>query len=146
MVCTANQCRSPMAEHLLKRRLGPRSKWTVSSAGTSAIPGFPASRSAVEAMADLGADLSGHRARLVTKELIDLAGIVITMTRSQRDEIVARFPGARDKVFTLRSIAGDSSGRDIEDPVGMAGDDYRRTRDEIDETIPDVVLFLHEQE
>ena len=146
MVCMANQCRSPMAEYLLKRRLGPGSKWTVLSAGTSAIPGSRASASAVEVMARMGVDISAHRSKLVTEELVDSAEIVITMTRSQRDEIVNCFPGARDKVFTLKSLSSERAGLDVADPAGMSASDYQLTRDEIDEIIPDVVRFLHDQE
>ena len=134
-----------MAEYLLRRLLGPNSKWKVISAGTSAIPGVRASMSAIEVMAGLGVDISAHRSRGVTEEMIDSATIVITMTNSQRDEIVSCFPRARDKVFTLMSIAGDAGGGDVADPVGMSAADYRRTRDEIDGMMPDVVLFLHEQ-
>lgn len=146
MVCTANQCRSPMAEHLLRQRLGPDSQWKVLSAGTSAIDGMRASRSAIEAMAGLGVDITSHRSRSLTKELVDSAEMIITMTRSQKDEIVDRFPRAIEKVFTLKSIAGDKSGSDVEDPVGMSETDYLRTRDEIDGMLADLVLFLSEQE
>lgn len=146
MVCTANQCRSPMAEYLLKRRLGTGSGWNVISAGTSALAGLRASRYAIEAMGAIGIDISGHRARILTEDMVDSADIIITMTRLQRAEIVSLYPRATDKVFTLKSFAGGTGGRDVDDPMGMSGDDYRQTRDEIDEVMPDVVLFLREQE
>lgn len=146
MVCTANQCRSPMAEHLLKRRLGPGSRWKVISAGTAAIPGIRASRSSIDAMAEIGVDISAHKSRALTEELVDAARIIITMTRSQRDEIVHCYPRSLDRVFTLKSISGDSPDGDVQDPVGMSDNYYCRTRNEIDEMMPDVVLFLHEQE
>ena len=146
MVCTANQCRSPMAEHLLRRQLGPNSKWKVVSAGTSALPGLRASRYSIEAMAEIGVDIGAHRARLLTGDLVETAAVIITMTRSQRDEIASLYPRAVEKVFTLRSIARGSDDHDVDDPVGLSGADYVRTRDEIDEMMPDVVLFLRGQE
>ena len=142
MVCTANQCRSPMAEYLLRHRLGKNSGWNVISAGISALDGLRATRHAVDAMADMGIDISSHKAQLLTDDVIDSADVIITMTRWQRDDIVCRYPRSTEKVFTLGGIANGSAGRDIDDPMGMTGDDYRQTRDEIDEMMPDVVLFL----
>ena len=146
MVCTANQCRSPMAEYLLKRRLGPDSKWKVQSAGTAAMTGLRASRYSIDAMAAIGVDISDHKSRALTQELVDSARIIITMTRSQRDEIVHCYPRSLDRVFTLKSVSGGSPDGDVQDPIGMSDSYYCRTRDEIDEMMPDVVLFLHEQE
>jgi len=146
MVCTANQCRSPMAEYLLKKRLGPKSKWKVMSAGTFANDGLPASRSAIAAMSGMGIDISAHRSRAITAEMMNGATVVITMTRSHSEDIADRFPGAMDKVFTIGSLTGLKKDHDVTDPVGMSEADYRLTRDEIDEMMSDVVLFLREHE
>ena len=135
-----------MAEHLLRRRLGPKSKWTVLSAGTFAVDGLPASSSAIAAMSGIGIDISAHRSRAITSEMMNTVTVVITMTRSHRDDIAERFPRALDKVFTIGSLAGRSHGGDVADPVGMTETDYRLTRDEIDEMMSDVVLFLREYE
>ncbi|MEI6970815.1 MAG: hypothetical protein WCL44_04795 [bacterium] len=135
-----------MAEYLLRRRLGEKSEWKVISAGTAALAGLRATRYSVEAMADIGIDISGHKSRPLTGDVVDSAAVIITMTRWQRDEIVSLYPRAVEKVFTLGAIADGSPGRDVDDPMGMSGDDYKRTRDEIDEMMPDVVLFLRGQE
>jgi len=144
VVCTANQCRSPMAEKLLARSLGKDSGWKVLSAGTAAFAGLPASRYSVEVMMEKGIDIGSHRSRLVTDGLVDKASLLLTMTASQRDEILDRFPEAAGKVFLITALGADQRHGDVADPVGMSADDYRRIRDEIDEALPDVVLFLHE--
>ncbi|MBM3957291.1 MAG: hypothetical protein FJ313_04485, partial [Gemmatimonadetes bacterium] len=69
LVCTGNQCRSPMAEALLRRLAATDSaaplEIRVSSAGTAAPAGFPATQQAQEACAEEGIDLTGHRSRPV---------------------------------------------------------------------------------
>ena len=140
-VCTGNVCRSPMAEHLLRRRLGPGSDWDVSSAGTSGGYGLPASRTAVEALDEIGLDLSSHRSRPLTREAVDDASLVVVMTADHRDFIRAVSPGAMEKIFLLRSFDPAGAG-DIEDPIGSSADTYRRVRDEIDRALPGLVSFM----
>lgn len=60
-VCSGNICRSPLAEAMAKARFGDRLE--ISSAGTAAIPGDPATELMVEAAAEYDMDLTGHRAR-----------------------------------------------------------------------------------
>jgi len=142
-VCTANQCRSPMAEYLLKKRLGPETSWKVASAGTSAIGGFPASSYAIEALEELGIDLRGHRSAPLTEELVDSSEVILVMTRMHLNDIVARYPEARDKVFLMTSFGASSDRSDVTDPVGMSVEVYRKIRDTIDSELPDVIFFLH---
>ncbi|HEY4409793.1 MAG TPA: low molecular weight phosphotyrosine protein phosphatase, partial [Acidimicrobiia bacterium] len=60
-MCTANQCRSPMAEALLSRRLAGADVRSAAAAGRA---GIPASAGAVQSMAALGLDIGGHRSRV----------------------------------------------------------------------------------
>lgn len=119
-VCTGNTCRSPMAEALLQReadRLGlPVS---VSSAGLAAFSGDPASEHAVSVMAELGVDLSGHRARAVTPCLLEENDCVICMSERHRAALLPFVPAEK--------LVVPPGG--IPDPFG--GDEicYRRTRD-----------------
>lgn len=144
-VCTANQCRSPMAEHLMKKRLGGNSRWTVLSAGISAIPNMPASHLAIEAMREEGMDISGHQSRQLTEDLADAADVIVAMTRSHREQICRLFPETQGKVHVLKELGTSPEAGDIEDPIGMSIDVYRDIRDEIDAELPDVIVFLHEK-
>jgi protein-tyrosine phosphatase len=67
-ICTANICRSPVAEGLLRRRLEDEglADWTVSSAGTWAQLRRGAASTSVELLAGRDIDISDHRAREVT--------------------------------------------------------------------------------
>src|SRR5258708_37002330 len=81
-VCTGNICRSPLAASLLERALKERSiEMTVSSAGTGAWDGAPASEGAYLVGLERGLDLSGHRARLLTRGLEGRVDLILTMSR-----------------------------------------------------------------
>jgi len=121
-VCSGNTCRSPMAEaiarHVIAQRLGVgddelESKgMTVISAGSWAMPGSRATPQAVEAVKQMGADLSKHRSRPLSVELIHQADVIFAMQRSHLQAVMALVPGAAEKVVTL-----DPEG-DVEDPIG----------------------------
>ena len=105
VLCTANQCRSPMAEVLLRRHLERAGvDATVSSAGLYE-GGVPATGHGVAAMADRGLDLSGHRSRQMDAELLRRADLVIAMARVHVREAAVLFPGALRKTFTLKELA-----------------------------------------
>lgn len=81
VVCSGNICRSPMAAGLLTHRLSGdlRSAIEVISAGTNALQGYPAQNHAVEIMARIGVDISGHRARQLTREMARRADLILAM-------------------------------------------------------------------
>ena len=106
-VCTGNTCRSPMAELLcrdmLAKRLGCKIDEfedrgvVVMSAGIAAMLGGRAAAEAVEAMADCGLDLGGHETQPLTEPLVRHADVILTMTRSHREAIVAQWPSAAER-------------------------------------------------
>ena len=142
-VCTGNTCRSPMAEALLRLALSNASPWRVASAGLAAYEGGRASEAAVAAIAEVGGDLSGHRSQPVTPRLIHDAAAVVAMTGAQAEQLTARYPSVRDKLFLLRSFDPRSPFQsNVEDPFCGSLDEYRRCRDLISEAIPGLVNYL----
>ncbi|MFA6133251.1 MAG: L-threonylcarbamoyladenylate synthase [Phycisphaerae bacterium] len=129
-VCTGNTCRSPMAAGLAAKLLADKLHcrpanldkygYEVLSAGLWAGEGGPVSPEAREAAARLGADISSHRTRKVTSELIRQADLVFCMTDTHVAEILRLLPSARGKVKRL------SPDGDIPDPVGGGGDVYHQ--------------------
>ena len=118
-VCTANICRSPVAEALFADWLakqGLPGDWEVTSAGTWAQPGLPASTYSRDVLAALGLDLSRHHARRVDREMLEKADVVLCMTRSQAEALQAEFPPLASRIRLLAEMAG--SGYDISDPYG----------------------------
>jgi protein-tyrosine phosphatase len=110
-VCTANVCRSPVAERLLARRLhaGGRSV-VVRSAGTHG-GSLPVHRHTLDAASTLGVDLSDHVSRALTAELLDSDGadLVIAMTREHLRHAVALQPAAWTRTFTLKELVRRAS-------------------------------------
>ena len=136
MVCTGNTCRSPMAEvafrHMLATELGvaddklSSAGVRVLSAGIAAGPGSPASPHSAAAVASDGLDLSGHRSRLATIDLLSASDLVLTMTQGHRASIVSAVPELTPLVHVL-----DPGGRDVADPIGGSAGQYRACYDEI---------------
>ncbi len=121
-VCSGNTCRSPMAEAIARRLLArkldvaepdlEKKGISVLSAGSFALQGSRATPQAVEALRGLGADLSQHRSRPLTVELIHQADMIFAMSRNHAQAVTALVPSAREKVDTLDPMG------DIDDPIG----------------------------
>ena len=76
------------------------------------MPGARATPQAVDAVKGIGADLSKHRSRPLSLELIHQADVIFAMQRSHLQAVTSLVPAASEKTFTL-----DPSG-DVEDPIG----------------------------
>ncbi|MDD5301564.1 MAG: low molecular weight protein arginine phosphatase [Elusimicrobia bacterium] len=138
-VCTGNTCRSPLAEHFfvkLSREAGL--PCAASSAGTQAAIGMPLSRGAAAIFAARGVGPVAHRARRVDKALLDAADAVYVMERAHRDELLARFPETKAKLFVLREAAGLKP-VDVEDPVGADAAEYQACASSIEEALQIIV-------
>ncbi|MBC7324154.1 MAG: low molecular weight protein arginine phosphatase [Moorella sp. (in: Bacteria)] len=148
-VCTGNTCRSSMAA-AIAARLGEERDLavTVTSAGLAAREGDPATPEAIQALAEMGIDLQGHRAQQVTAALVHNADLVLAMTASHKRRLQQLFPEDADKIFTLKEYvrrrgaapAAAGEGRDeaaggleaafdddIPDPIGRPLAVYRDT-------------------
>jgi arsenate reductase len=120
ILCTGNSARSQMAEGLLRHDAGDR--FEVKSAGTRPSYVRP---EAIEAMRELGIDISGHR----SKSVEEFAGLqfdfVLTVCDNARESCPV-FPG--DTAMIHRSF---------EDPAALQGSEgerlalFRRVRDEM---------------
>jgi len=129
-VCTGNTCRSPMAEAITRAAVAARKleQITVSSAGTGAWDGAPASEGGYLVGLEQGIDLSGHRARLL------MSGHHLAR--------VAEL-GGEHKVHMLGSYAGREGDRaEVTDPYGSDLTAYRATYAELEELIGAVMSRL----
>ncbi len=138
-VCTGNICRSPLAEALLKRALHERSveEVSVESAGTGAWDGAPASEGAYLVALERGLDLSGHRARLLTRELVEDAAMILTMARHHRARVHEL--GGEGRVHVLGEYVGKTGEEaEVGDPFGGDLEVYRDTCAELEALIATV--------
>lgn len=135
IVCTANICRSPVAEALLRERLSKLdgSEWQVSSAGTWASVGQPAARNGIELMAQQNIDLSGHRSRPVDHELLAEADLVLTMETGHAEALKAEFPQFASKIYLLTEMSDRHYS--VPDPYGGPRMAYARMIGEVTDLI-----------
>ena len=103
-VCTANQCRSPMAAALFLRQLDRRNltlqtDWRVSSAGSWAKEGLPAIPNAVRVMREMGLHIERHRSRQVSAELLKPFDLILVMSQHQQEGLQAEFSDLADRVY-----------------------------------------------
>jgi len=114
-----------LARHLLAERSRGPEEVLVASAGIAAVEGEPASREAIQALAEMGIDLSGHRAAVLTAEALAQADLVLTMTAWHCRYVQELHPDEAHKVFTLADYAQVEG--DIPDPIGQPLQTYRDT-------------------
>ena len=127
-VCTGNQCRSPLAEALLRRHLegpGPDAPPVeVRSAGTLGC-GVPPPEATARAAAAIGLDIAGRPSRPLDAEELNSAALVVAMAREHVVEVVTRAPEAWERTFTFSDLlrrAGEAGGRRPDETVvGWAG-------------------------
>ena len=111
VVCTANVCRSPVAEHLLRRHFADAGHdVVVTSAGVigGRLDPHPFT---VDAARMGGIDLTQHRSRLLTRELLatDGADLVIGMAREHVAHIVGLDRSVWPRTFTLKGLVRRAS-------------------------------------
>lgn len=135
VVCTANICRSPVGEALLRAKLRTLglAEWVVSSAGTWAITGNSAAPFSVALLAKRGLDISSHRSRPVNRAVLDRSDLVLCMEITHQQQIQQAFPSFAGKVFTIRQMV-DQPGS-VRDPYGGNLPDYEQMVAELDRLI-----------
>jgi len=93
-----------MAEGIFRHAMKGRRDVQVLSAGIGAMEGQPPSTYAVQAVRELGIDISKQRSRMLTAELVQEADYIFGMTHSHVDTIFLLYPHAAEKTFLLREF------------------------------------------
>lgn len=145
-VCTANICRSPMAEallrHALKAEPAPLSNCRVVSAGVAARKGERVSANSIEALTKVGLRISDHRSQPFTQELADQADLVLCMTESHRAIIQLALNPPPKNIRLWREFMPGSGEKEIGDPYGGPLKEYEACRDEMVEALPSILEHL----
>lgn len=138
-ICSGNTCRSPIASGLAKKFLAETLGCEVGelrnrglevfSAGLFASTGAPPAPEAVQAVRNRRGDISHHKSRKLTPDLIKSSDLLFCMTASQVDEVRRLAEDAATKVYLLDETAS------ISDPIGGGADVYERTAEQIDQAV-----------
>jgi arsenate reductase (thioredoxin) len=123
-LCTGNSCRSQMAEGWAKQYLGK--EWSVYSAGIEAHGLNP---KAVQAMSEVGIDISGQTSDIIDANLLNNADLVITLCGDAADKCPMTSPQVKREHWGF------------DDPAKAQGSDeekwavFQHVRDQIGERI-----------
>jgi protein-tyrosine phosphatase len=167
VVCVGNQCRSPLAERLLRQRVGPDAAVVVTSAGTLGPPGLPMEQHAAAELVRLGGDPTGFRSARLDDRTLGDQDLVLTATKAIRTEVLQRAPRLMRRTFTLRELAQIVAARgpgglplrelvaaaaahrtsasrdvDLDDPMGRSAEVHRRVADEIAADVATIATAL----
>ena len=113
-ICTGNSCRSQMAEGWAKNILGD--EWQVYSGG---IETHGVNPKAIEAMKEVGIDISNHTSNLIDNTILNQSDLVVTLC-SDADQNCPVLPS---------NVKKEHWGFD--DPAGKPWSEFQRVRDEI---------------
>ncbi len=122
-VCVHNAGRSQMAQGFLTHLAGDDIE--VRSAGSA--PGNALNPAAVEAMAELGIDITAQSPKILTPDAVETSSVVITMGCG---DACPYFPGVDYRDWKL------------EDPAGKGVESVRPIRDEIKKRIEELIAEL----
>ena len=144
VVCTANICRSPVAEALLRDRLRKEGldDWIVGSAGTWAYPGQSAAENSTKLMADQGLNIEDHESRIVSQALIAEADLVLCMEIGHAEALRAEFPLEKRKIFLLTEMSDKHYS--VSDPYSGPLETYESMVDEVTTLIDEGLVRIIE--
>jgi arsenate reductase (thioredoxin) len=121
VLCTGNSCRSHLAEGILRSALGE--DYQIESAGSK--PAGYVHPLAIQAMAEIGLDISGHRSKHLDEFLSQKVETVITVC-GNADQACPMFPGQVNRHHFPFDDPAHATGSEEEQMVV-----FRRVRDEI---------------
>lgn len=113
IICIGNICRSPVAEAMLRARL-PGKEFSSAGLGARVNEGVePTARRLAE---EVALEVSRHKARQLTPEMLQAADLILVMTDGQRRAVAEMAPAALGKTMRLGCWLNEGKGKDIPDP------------------------------
>jgi protein-tyrosine phosphatase len=145
-ICTANVCRSPMAEAIFNA-LADDAELTfrAHSAGVAALEGEPMASLALEALEEIGIRAENHRARQLGEEMLEEADLVLAMAPRHVTELRRHFEDSSHKVHTLPEYSGVLGEEEVTDPYGRGMAAYRASVRQISEYTSRVIENLKQR-
>ena len=123
-----------MGEGLLRNSLSEKARKAtiVSSAGTGAIAGLPASENSIVACAEAGIDIASHRSRPLSRRLIEESDLILTMEDHHAAAARSLAPELADRIHLLARYGAEKENvAGVGDPIGGSLEEYRASFKEI---------------
>ncbi len=111
----------------------------VRSAGTQGLHGNQAQPFAIQAVAEYGVDISGHRARLIDAQMVRSADLVLAMENHHLYSMNRLLIFRCKYAYLLGSYAPKRPNLEIEDPYGLPLNAYATCAGEIVDCFPVLV-------
>lgn len=144
-VCTANICRSPIAEKLFRQKVGEEQLAIDTDSSGLMQGGHLISLSSMQLLMERGIlEAQEHVSKQITPEMVDSSWLVLTMEIRQRDILRESYPQHRRKILTLNEITGYDG--DIEDPYGSDKPRYKETFEIIEDRLNILIDMIKNEE
>ena len=138
-VCTANICRSVMAEGILTKLASDPTGGHVSprSAGVDVHEDSTPDRYTADVCTKEGIDIRLHKAWQLTKQMLEEANLVLCMEQMHKQIITGAFPRFAKSVFLLKEYLHEQplDDAEIRDPIGKSRKEYEKCFIEIEKEV-----------
>jgi protein-tyrosine phosphatase len=138
-VCTGNTCRSPMAEGIFRKYLAEKLQcdvdrldkmgYKIISASVMNMSDRPASAEAVTVCAAKGIDITAHRSRNLSREIVEESDLIFVMERMHQKSVAALGSEAADKCMLL------AENQESADPIGQSQEFFERCAELIEKAV-----------
>lgn len=112
----------------------------VRSAGLNALVGHQADRVVNRLMLEHGIDVSAHRGRQLSLDMLRWADLVLVMEEAQKRSVISWDASARGKVYRI----GEWGKFDVPDPYRQSDNEFETAFELISRGVSDWVLKLRE--
>ncbi|MHB8421652.1 MAG: arsenate reductase/protein-tyrosine-phosphatase family protein [Leptospirales bacterium] len=140
VVCYGNICRSPLVE-LLLRGLLPVDRFEIRSCGLLPREGATPPKHYVQEAHRFGVDLSGHRSRYISKEMVEWSNLIIIMDRQNLDLLKDYGAAGIEKSVWLGAWDLEG-GLEIPDPFDRSPEEMRTIIDRMKRASLNLALCL----
>lgn len=129
-VCSGNTCRSPMAEGIFNKLAeGKKLSVRAESFGMATVDGLPVSENSVKVCSEIGIDLTGKKSNAVGSVDLKKYDKFYCMSQSHAD-ILKIYLGVDEEKIAVMGVS---------DPYGGDEDVYRICRDEIYNSVEEII-------
>jgi len=133
-VCSANICRSPMAEKLFRKMIRDNNLALATDSCGLMVGGQMISLNALQLLLERGIlDAQQHISKQVTPQLMSSSWLILTMEERQRDLLRNAYPNSARRIWTLNEFVGEQG--DIDDPFGSNLESYKKTFEIIEDRL-----------